>query len=95
MDECKPLPNGCDPQVADVVAAVLAAGSVVQRPDAHRLRVPVQVDGMLAVLKTFAVVTYNQGGLYLLWVRPCIPRAVHPICPYPHSASRAMSWGLY
>ena len=27
-------------------------------------------------------------------VGPCIPRAVHPICPYPHSASLVMSWGL-
>ena len=26
---------------------------------------------------------------------PCIPRPVHPICPYTHSASLVMSWGLY
>jgi thiol-disulfide isomerase/thioredoxin len=23
-----------------------------------------------------------------------IPRAVHPICPYPHSASLVMTWSL-
>jgi len=38
---------------------------------------------------------YDWAGLILLWVRPCKPRAVRPICPYPHSASLVMSWGLY
>jgi len=46
-----------------------------------------------------AIVDLGRANYYRLafpvicvWVKP---RAVLPICPYPHSASLVMSWGLY